>query len=65
MACGTQKHPEQIGLVVHEIQGVAVNRLWVTFAIKPKFWLNIPAYFGRIRALLKSVGVVPWHVYVK
>jgi hypothetical protein len=31
----------------------------------PKFRLNIPDYFGRIRALLKSVGVEPWHVSVK
>ncbi len=30
-----------------------------------KIRLNIPADFGRIRALLKSVGVEPWHVSVK
>jgi hypothetical protein len=30
-----------------------------------KLRLNKPGYFGRIRALLKSVGVVSWHEYVK
>jgi hypothetical protein len=33
--------------------------------VHPKFRLNIPDSFGRIRALLKWVGVELWHVYVK
>jgi hypothetical protein len=35
------------------------------WSVYQKFRLNIPDSFGRIRALLKSVGVEPWHVYVK
>ena len=39
--------------------GLRVSENW------KKFMLNNFYPFGRIRALLKSVEVEPWHVYVK
>jgi len=50
--------------VAHKIQGVAVC-MFKAVSLNPKSTLNISSYFGKIRPLLKSVGVVPWHVYVK
>ncbi len=53
------------GIVICECFSLVKVSATGILTVHPKFRLNIPDSFGRIRALLKWVGVELWHVYVK